>query len=117
MAEATDRESVTLVGPSYEGVVRATLIKFGSPNPDGDLIQTKDYWRHCQAVRIAPEVCGALIYETVRHRHDQTVMLRENVGLMETAAEPTPVAAAPTDRGQEWEVRVHRHKGYTLSKM
>lgn len=119
MAESSDRgdrETPTVVtASSYEGVVRATLLRFGSPNPDMDMQQTKDYWRHCQSVRIAPEVCGALIYETVRHRHDQTVMLKENVGLI--AAEPTPEAAAPTDRGQEWEVRVHRHRGYSLAKM
>jgi hypothetical protein len=124
MAESNDRgdrETPTVViapdsnraNREYEGVVRATLLRFGSPDPDGDLIKTKDYWKHCQSVRIAPEVCGALIYETVRHRHDQTVMLRENVGLM--ASEPS--AAAPTDRGQEWEVRVHRHRGYSLAKM
>jgi RadC-like JAB domain len=177
MAESNDRgdrETPTVViapdsnraNREYEGVVRATLLRFGSPDPDGDLIKTKDYWKHCQSVRIAPEVCGALIYETVRHRHDQTVMLRENVGLMEPTSEKIykgqlvvvggephvvrkidgdlitvrnfntgetyvvtrdavtpatsasePSAAAPTDRGQEWEVRVHRHRGYSLAKM
>ena len=121
MAESSDRGDretpTTVTSTSYEGIVRSTLLKFGSPNPDGDLAQTKDYWRHCQSVRIAPEVCGALIYETVRHRHDQTVMLRENIGLVSASEPPAPAANAPTDRGQEWEVRVHRHRGYSLAKM
>ena len=119
MADATDRESETIVSQrTYEGVVRATLMKFGANHPDGDLQQTGEYWKHCREVGIAPEVCGALIYETTRHKHAGTVMLRENIGMMPAAsgsAEPT--AAAPTDRGQEWEVRVHRHRGYSLAKM
>lgn len=118
MAEANDRgerETPTAVNSTYEGVVRSSLLRLGSPNPDGDLAQTGPYWKNCQSLRIAPEVCAALIYEVVRHKHDQTVMLRENVGLMPASGEPA--AAAPTHQGEEWEVRVQRHKGYSINKM
>jgi RadC-like JAB domain-containing protein len=75
---------------SYEGSVRATLVKLGSPNPDGELIQTGDFWKHCQAAGIAPENAAAVIYSTTRHKHGGSTSLREGASEAPGAA-PDPL--------------------------
>jgi DNA repair protein RadC len=121
MAEDTRFESAPTVvpagrdtppaGTTYEGMVRFTLIQFGSPFPDKDLIQTKDYWKHCRDMGISPQTCGALIYETVRHRHDQTVTLREGAG------ENGPASGAASPMRDEWEVRIPRTRGASVHRL
>jgi hypothetical protein len=81
IAEDSQRPTATPAS-TYEGVVRSTLLKLGSNNPDGDLAASNDYWKHCRAAGIGPEVCAATIYSSVRHKHvdtghAQTATLRE----------------------------------------
>lgn len=95
---------------SYEGIVRSTLMHFGANDPDGYLRMTGDYWKNCQTAGVSPQTCGALIYETVRHKHlpDGEIKLREPS--VATEATP-PAAAAPTFMGEEWEVIIRRAAG------
>jgi RadC-like JAB domain len=87
--------------PYYEGAVRATLSHLGSPDPDGDLAHTGDFWKKCQTVGITPENCAAVIYSTAKHKHGGTTSLREGGGASEA-----PKAESPTR--EEWEVVVRR---------
>jgi len=78
---------------AYEGTVRAALLKLGANDPDADTAATNDFWRHCMALGIAPEVTASVIYSTARHRHAGTSTLKE-------------ASEAPTR--EEWEVIARR---------
>lgn len=79
---------------SYEGTVRATLLKLGANDPEADIAATGEFWRHCMAAGIGAENAAAVIYSTARHRHAGTSTLREGA------------SEAPT--GTEWEVIARR---------
>jgi proteasome lid subunit RPN8/RPN11 len=55
---------------TYGFSVLSTLHMLGSPTPVADLAKTGDYWKHCQAAGISPEVCAATIYSGTRHVHN-----------------------------------------------
>jgi RadC-like JAB domain len=102
MAEEDRGEPGTVhQGDTYEGIVRMSLMRLGTNDPDGALRQTNDYWKKCQSIGIPPQTCAALIYETVKHRHQPSgeIILRE------------PGAEAPTFMGEEWEVIIRRTPG------
>lgn len=57
---------------SYHTQVYQSLITLGVSQPGPMLDASGDYWKHCQLLRIAPEVCAATIYATERHKHHVT---------------------------------------------
>jgi proteasome lid subunit RPN8/RPN11 len=78
---------------SYEGAVRATLLKLGANDPEADIAATGEFWRHAMAAGIGAETAAAVIYSTARHRHAGTSTLKE-------------ASEAPTR--EEWEVIARR---------
>jgi hypothetical protein len=92
-------------GLSYEGIVRRTLVDLGSPDPDGDLTRSGDYWKNCRDAGVDPVTTAAVIYGSIRHKHSGgPTSLKEKV----TEGATESGAAAPTPLGHEWEVIVRR---------
>jgi hypothetical protein len=56
----------------YHTQVYQALITLGVSQPGPMLDASGDYWKHCQALSIAPQVCAATIYATEKHKHHVT---------------------------------------------
>lgn len=122
MATAKDRDdSVTAIpagkttgdtsATSYEGVVRRSLMILGSNMPDALLHASGEFWKHCQRLSVAPQVCAAVIYGSEKHQHEvaRTVIKEAKEGLMEASE----ASEAPTS--SEWEVVVRSGKGASVA--
>lgn len=91
---------VILTSDAYFATVRKTLIDLGSGSPDADIGHSKEFWKHCQQAGVSPEVCAAVIYGSIRHKHTG------ETGSAQTATLREPSAESPTR--EEWEVVVKR---------
>lgn len=88
---------------AYFALLRGTLLKLGTNNPDGDIAATGDFWKHCESAGVSPETAAATIYATARHKHPM-----DKARLQEAAESPTR---------EEWEVKVRREKGFSINKV
>lgn len=75
-AKERDDATTTVPVPSttprkndYLTKVYQSLQQFGATQPGPMVDASGDYWKTCQELRIAPEVCAANIYAAERHRH------------------------------------------------
>jgi RadC-like JAB domain len=83
---------------SYHTQVYQALITLGVSQPGPMLDASGDYWKHCQALSIAPQVCAATIYATEKHKHHVT-----STTINEAKEEADAKWRRAGGRGWEWD--------------